>query len=90
MIAIPNQFTTFKLSQEETLQGSVLNFNQKAVIQNQIADVCEQILGLSYNPSEPLKFVQQDAELKGQLAILRFILLRSEESENQLKSLQQS
>jgi len=78
---IPTSFTSYELSEEEFLRSSILNFEQKRVIQNEISAVAEQILNLEYEPSAPLKFVQDDSFLKGQLSVLRMLLIRSEESE---------
>lgn len=80
-----SSFTTWKLTDQETLEGSVLSNPQKFLIQNELANVAEQILALEYKTLEPLKFAQDDSFLKGQLSILRFLLLRSDESEIQLK-----
>lgn len=80
-------FTHWNLSPQEVLQGSVLSQSQKQLLQNELATVAEQIVNLEYDPNKPLEFVQHDAHLKGQMAVLRYMLLRSDESEAQLKSL---
>jgi len=82
-----NSFASHKLAELETLNGSLLTPLQRQVIQNNIADVAEQIINLTYNPNNPVQFAQDDAHLKGQLAAFRFLLIRAEESELQLRIL---
>jgi len=84
---VPNEFTTYNLSKEEFLQGSILNPLQTQVIQNELARVAQQILSLTYEPRNPVKFAQDDAALKGQLAVFRWLLDTSMESQNQLRAL---
>ena len=81
---IQGTFSSWELSDYEILQGSILNQTQKMRIQNELADVANNILSLTFNPVEPLKFTQDEAFLKGQLSILRGFLLRSDEAEEQL------
>jgi hypothetical protein len=87
MKQIPNIFTSYELSERNVLEGSILNQFQKALIQNQLSEIAEQIMGLVFDTKDHAAFVQQDAFLKGQMSILRVLLLRSEESEKQLLSL---
>ena len=81
---IPNTFTTYSLTQAEELAGGVLNLDQKQLIQNELAQTAQQILNLRYQPDKPLEFVQEEAFLKGQLAIYTLLLQRSDESEKHL------
>jgi len=80
-------FTSWSLSEQEVLSGSVLSFPQKQVIQNQRAQIAEQILALTFDPLNPVQFAQDDAHLKGQLSALNYLLLLSDESESALKAL---
>jgi hypothetical protein len=84
---INNSFTSFDLTDSEILQGSILSVNQKQVIQNELSQVAEQILALEFDPINPLKFTQDDSFLKGQMSVLRVMLLRSDESEKSLLNL---
>lgn len=81
----PNTFTTYEFTDRELLSGSVLTGEQKNVIQNELAQIAEQRLAIDYDPAKPLEFVQQEAFLKGQISILRVMLLRSDECELQLR-----
>lgn len=80
-------FTHWNLSAEEKLQGAILNQSQKQLLQNELATIAEQIVNLEYDPAKSLEFVQNDAHLKGQMSIIRYLLLRSDESERQLQSM---
>ena len=80
-------FTHWNLSRTEILQGSVLSGQQKQVLQNELAQIAEQVVNLEFDPGNPVSFAQNDAHLKGQMSIIRFLLIRSDESEQQLKNL---
>jgi hypothetical protein len=84
-----NSFTSYDLTDSEVLQGSILNDLQIQVIQNEMAQVAEQILQLAYDPLNPQKFVQDDSFLKGQLSVLRVMLMRSSESKEAIIRLAQ-
>ena len=79
-------FTHWTLSTQEVLQGSILSHSQKQLLQNELATIAEQIVNLEYDATKPMEFVQNDAHLKGQMSIIRFLLLRSDESEKQLQA----
>ena len=81
----PNTFTSYEFTNRELLAGSVLSGEQKAVIQNELASIAEQRLNVDFDPSNPLVFAQQEAFLRGQISILRVMLLRSDECELQLR-----
>lgn len=80
-------FTHFDLTREDTLRGSVLNLDQRQLLQNDLAQIADSRLNLDYDPESPLKFTQNEAFLKGQMSIIRVMLLRSDESELQLQNL---
>ena len=79
-IIIPTSFTKYQLTKEETIAGSLLNDNQKQVIQNLLADTAEQKINLNYNAAELLVFAQEEARLTGQMEILRTILALDEQA----------
>lgn len=78
-------FNSYEFTEEELLSASILTPLQKCLIQSDIAQIAEQILNLKFDPLNPQAFAQDDAHQKGQLAAYRYLLLRSEESEIQLK-----
>ena len=69
-----SSFISYALTAEEKKAGSVFNYNQKAVIQNIIADIAEEKIRLKYDPNNPLEFQQREAELAGQIGILQYLL----------------
>ena len=76
-----NSFSSWKLSPEEAISGTILSTLQKAVIQNRVAQIAEQKLGLIFDPVNPADRAIQDSYLKGQIDVLTFVLQSSEEAE---------
>lgn len=71
---IPNSFSTYDLTDKETVEGSIFTDLQKKCIQNQLAMNAEEKLSLEYDPSEPATFIQQEAYKKGAIETLRYLL----------------
>lgn len=85
---IPSSFCRYNLSEEEQRAGSYISETQKQVIQNLICDIAEEKLALKFDASNPQSFIQREAELQGQIGILRYILATSDEvvsAQNQLQ-----
>lgn len=76
-------FTHYDLTPKEILAGSILTLDQKAVLQNELAMIAENRINIDYDPQNPLKFAQDESFLKGQMSIIRVMLLRSQEAEIQ-------
>ncbi len=76
-----NSFASFDLTKEEYIAGCMLSTNQKAVIQNIIAETAEEKINLVFDPLNPVKFAQQEADLAGKIAILRYLLDLSQSAE---------
>lgn len=74
-------FISYDLTPAQVAAGSTFTLDQKAVIQNLISDIAEEKITLTFDPSNPNVFIQRDAELMGQLGILKYLL--SLESINQ-------
>jgi len=72
-IIIPNDFTSYQLTEQEELEGSILTITQKQVIQNHLSAAAHEKNALEYDPENPQRFVQQEASLKGQLDAYHFI-----------------
>ncbi len=85
-----SSFATHNLTNEEALNGQVLSPLQLQVLQNEIAQIAEQILALTFDPSNPIRFAQDDAHLKGQLQFAQFLQARSEEARQVLLQLAQA
>lgn len=73
-ILIANSFTSYELTDKEALEGSVLTSLQMQVIQNTMASIAEEKIRLEYDHTNPVRFAQAEASLKGQLDILTHIL----------------
>jgi len=79
-----NLFTSWDLTTKEYLIGSILQLAQQQVIQNQIALLAEEKDALLLDPEHPLLFMQAEAEKRGQIASLRYLLDSSDAAEIQL------
>lgn len=79
MHQISSSFTRWKLTPEEQLSGSQLSSLQVAVIQNQICDLAEERISLQFDQANPSAFMQRDAELQGQIGILKYLLALNED-----------
>lgn len=69
-----SSFVKYTLTAGELAAGSSFSPEQRAVIQNLIADLAEEKVSLTYDPSNPLQFTQREAELAGQIGILKYLL----------------
>ena len=71
---IPHSFNRYQLTEQEELTGFILNQNNLVAFQNKLADICDNILNLEYDPNNPIKFAQDDAFLKGQKQLIEYLL----------------
>lgn len=71
---IPNAFTSWELTPEEELRGAILDLGQTQVIQNHLAQLAEEKLALSYDPSAPDLYTQDEAYKRGQIDLLNYLL----------------
>jgi len=69
-----SSFVSYILTEGELQAGSCFSTEQRAVIQNLIADLAEEKVSLTYDPTNPLKFTQAEAELQGKIGILKYLL----------------
>jgi hypothetical protein len=67
-------FIKYDLTDDEIRAGRTFSPEHRAIIQNLISDLAEEKVSLTYNPDEPLKFAQREAELAGQIGILKYLL----------------
>lgn len=81
---LSTSFVSYVMSQDEVSIGSVLTTLQKQCIQNQICSLAEQKLALKYSPENAMLFLQQEAELQGQLNALKYLIILSESAEASL------
>lgn len=75
---IPNSFTSYDLTPEEVQIGSIFTGLQKQVLQNYLATYAEERLQLDFDPLNPHNFAQQEAEKKGVIQFIQYILQMSD------------
>lgn len=83
-------FTSYNLTAEEYTSGTILSVLQVQVIQNLICDTAEAKIALTFDTANPQSFIQKEAELQGQIGILKHLLALSEESIQQANQVAQS
>lgn len=75
MIPSPgSSFIKYELSNDELKAGVVFSPESRAVMQNLIADAAEEKISLTFDPTQPHIFQQREAELTGQISILKYLL----------------
>lgn len=77
-----NKFTSWTLTPEEEISGSILSPLQILVLQNKLSEVATQLLNLEYDPNNPQKFLQDEAFLTGQMQTIEWLIDLSEETKN--------
>lgn len=74
----PNSFSSFFLTEDDSLEGSILTTLQKQVIHNLLVARAEEKLALRFNPAKPEEFIQQEASLAGEIAAYQTLIANSE------------
>lgn len=74
----PSPFCTWELSERESIEGQILSFNQRCVIQNHIATAAKEKIELTYTHKEATQYWQREAELQGTILTLQHLLQCSE------------
>lgn len=74
MHLIPHSFNKYLLTEEETKSGHILTESNKGIIQNLISDAAQAKLNLTLDPQNINAYVQEESFLKGQIAILNYLL----------------
>ena len=67
-------FTSWDLTDEELIQGTILTLTQKQVMQNLLAIHAEEKLHIEFDPDNTLKFTQAEAYKRGQIDLLQYII----------------
>ena len=70
---IPNSFTTYSLTEEEQNSGQTFTSSNLMVMQNLIAAAAEERMAMTFDPLNPTVFIQREAELLGQIGILKLL-----------------
>lgn len=81
-IRVVNSFTSYQLTDEQTRAGENLTPESEFVIQNHISELAEEKLNLVFTPDSPMSFALRNAELQGQIDILKMLIERSQASRN--------
>ena len=71
---IPNKFSEYSLTPEEQAVACQFSTLQRYFIQNEIAIAANEKISLTFDPQNPLRFAQQEAELAGKIGILEYLL----------------
>jgi hypothetical protein len=74
ILDLTSSFIKYNLTPSEYLEGCKFNLMQKSVIQNLISEIAEEKITLKFDPLTPSIFLQREAELAGQLSILKYLL----------------
>jgi hypothetical protein len=80
-----SSFTKYEQTEAEVLTATNLSPETKQFIQNQIVLASENRLALTPDPNNYAAFIQEEAYLKGQVAILKYLLDCSENAEQTLR-----
>lgn len=74
MQQVDSRFTAYTFSEEEEKLGIHLDALQVAIIRNEIAAYATEKSNLNLDPEHPLYFMQAEAELKGKILALEYLL----------------
>ena len=71
---LTNSFSSYQLTEDQQRVGAQLTPENIYVIQNHISDLAEEKLNLIFTPNEPMAFALRNAELQGQIDILKMLV----------------
>lgn len=86
-MAKPNtssSFLFFDLTSEESEMGQILTHENKAMLQNLLAQYAEEKVTMVYDSVDHQKFIQQEASLVSKIELLRFLINMSLEAEQRM------
>lgn len=69
-----NSFSSYDISEDEFLIGSMLTIQQRQVIHNKLVSAAEEKLALEFTPNNIPEYTQREASLAGEIAAYRAIL----------------
>lgn len=81
---IPGRFSAYELSTIETLNGSVLSYEQKMFLQNCLSQEAVGKSSLEVDTSDMAKFQQSEAYYRGKIEWIEWYLANSEAAEEEL------
>lgn len=71
---LSSSFISYHLTPSQVVAGSTFTSDQRFVIQNLIGAAAEEKIALTFDPTNPSSFIQREAELMGQIGILKYLL----------------
>lgn len=83
---IPNDFSTYELTDDEALQGSIFTATQLQVLQNKLAEIAKEKLNLEFDTAHPQEFIQQEAYKKGEFELLSYLIDTSRVSAEEVRN----
>lgn len=75
---VPNLFTSWNMTEDELFNAQILTTPQIQHIQSLIAEYAQEKINVLFDPANPVAFAQREAELKGNIESLQFLLQLSE------------
>jgi len=70
----PNSFTSYILTDEEMINGSIFTSLQSQVLHNLMSVYAEEKIALDYDPDNERQFLQNEASLKSKIELLTYLL----------------
>lgn len=74
MDLVPNTFTTYSLTDHESLAAMRFSDLNRVFLQNLLATTSEELLNLEFHPETPYEFATQKIYKDGQISMLRYLL----------------
>jgi hypothetical protein len=84
---VQSTFTRWSFTEDEFRSAQILSDFQIMAIQNLICDAAEEKLTLKFDPSNPLAFAQREAELQGQIGVLKLLIECSQVAQSEVLAL---
>lgn len=83
-ILVRNTFTKYEFTEQELHGASLLHEEQKRWYQTQLAILAEAHVALIPDPNNYASYIQQEAEIKGQMNALQYLLDCSDTAEQEV------
>ncbi len=80
---IPTRFSSYELSEEETLRGSILSIEQKWFLQNSlcIEAIAKNSLESTVNSGDMNEYIRDEAFYRGKIEFIEWLLANSDAAE---------
>jgi hypothetical protein len=84
---IPSRFCAVEFPTDlEAKQSSILTGPQKMWLQYNLSNIANEKLAMEFTPNDLNTFMQREAELKGQIGILQYLLDCSQTAEDEQRA----